>query len=775
MRVYGFPVIALALVGAAQSAALQPRDVLKDLRNQAMKALEAAEAKSIHEKKAGCSLFQAPGRQDWNVMSAEERKAYISAVQCMYSSPSKSDPALVPGARTRYDDFVAQHINQTRSIHGTGNFLTWHRYFVHAYEKALRQECGYTGYQPYWNWFTYQDDLRASPIFDGSDTSMGGDGTFVQHNGSTGGGGTIYLPSGQGGGCISSGPFKGLQLNLGPISPTMDGQNKSVSELGYNPRCAKRDLTTYASSTWLTIDNLLNITSGAASLNVGTFQNELQGRFPDGFLGLHAAGHFSINGDAGDFYSSPNDPVFFLHHTMLDYAYWLWQAFHPDQAGTVMGTRTRFSPTAEKTTLQDVISMNYLNVDDVTIEDLMDTYFHKHYFSSPKCPSHYLGMTKPIPIIGAGIAGLTLGRYLLHRGIPFVLYEKASSKPRNSYAITLHSSAYRPLLSVLGIDEVTFKRRVAVDSETGGTGTIAQEVPLPNHNGLYDTSSSFRANRAKFEQVLQQGIDIRWEHTLQSVETTPEGPKLQFHNGDSCSAKLAVAADGVHSNVRKLLLPSAAVEILPYAVFNGKRKADYKSFGQVYGSAMEESNVIEKKQNDAILSASINDKKDDQIYINWIYSRPAREDPDPLYRPNRPLEGAQKIPDELFEEVSSFDNLTTPFSKVFDSETMRGDRMLHWLMRTTSAPLPSLQNVLTKSGVCFVGDAIHAEPIVGGNGANAAILDGLTLAEAIERGGLGGISTWYAGRYATWTLGVEESQQAIANMHHPSKQLHGNL
>jgi tyrosinase len=142
-------------------------------------------------------------------MSAKERKAYISAVQCMFDSPSQSDPKLVPGAKTRYDDFVAQHINQTLTIHGTGNFLSWHRYYVHGYEKALREECGYTGHQPYWNWFKHQDDLRNSPVFDGSDTSMGSDGSFVQHNGSTGGAGAIFLPSGEGGGCIESGPFKG--------------------------------------------------------------------------------------------------------------------------------------------------------------------------------------------------------------------------------------------------------------------------------------------------------------------------------------------------------------------------------------------------------------------------------------------------------------------------------------------------------------------------------------------------------------------------------------
>jgi tyrosinase len=98
------------------------------------------------------------------------------------------------------------------------------------------------GYQPYWNWFTYQDDLRSSPIFDGSDTSMGSDGAFVKHNGSVGGAGKIFLPSGQGGGCITSGPFKGLQTHLGPNSPTMAGEVKVTEKFVYNPRCLKRDL-----------------------------------------------------------------------------------------------------------------------------------------------------------------------------------------------------------------------------------------------------------------------------------------------------------------------------------------------------------------------------------------------------------------------------------------------------------------------------------------------------------------------------------------------------
>lgn len=50
-------------------------------------------------------------------MSKPDRKAYIDAVLCLQSKPSISPPGLVPGARSRFDDFQAIHINQTFTIH----------------------------------------------------------------------------------------------------------------------------------------------------------------------------------------------------------------------------------------------------------------------------------------------------------------------------------------------------------------------------------------------------------------------------------------------------------------------------------------------------------------------------------------------------------------------------------------------------------------------------------------------------------------------------------
>lgn len=163
-----------------------------------------------------------------------------------------------------------------------------------------------------------------------------------------------------------------MQAHLGPNSPTMAGEQKVNGSLSANPRCLKRDLTTYASTKWLTLSNLHNLTQGAASTTIETFQNELQGRFDDGFLGLHAAGHFAIGGDAGDIFSSPNDPVFFLHHAMLDRVWWLWQALHLEQARTVAGTVTLNNrPPSRNATLEDAVQMNYLGLGATTIGELL--------------------------------------------------------------------------------------------------------------------------------------------------------------------------------------------------------------------------------------------------------------------------------------------------------------------------------------------------------------------------------------------------------------------
>jgi tyrosinase len=216
----------------------------------------------------------------------------------------------------------------------------------------------------------------------------------------------------------------------------------------------------------------------------------------------------------------------------------------------------------------------------------------------------------------------------------------------------------------------------------------------------------------------------------------------------------------VHSTLRKELLSSEQFDVLPYVVFNGKRRVVKKTLEKHYAPVLKISNVIEYKRGDIFLNISLNSASKHETSINWTYSRPARDvSEDPLHR---------QIPLDFFDEVATLENLPSPFCDTFNVIKLRKEKVRHWLMRTTSIPLQNLQEILVKRRVCFMGDAVHVEPIVGGNGANAAIIDAMTLTEAIASGEKDAISSWYDERYPVWKQGKEESQNSIAKMHEPS-------
>ncbi|KAF2026977.1 Di-copper centre-containing protein [Setomelanomma holmii] len=298
-------------------------------------------------------------------ITADEKKAYIAAVQCIIKAPSKLSATQYPGAKTRYDDFVAIHMKNTLSIHGTGNFLSWHRYYTYAYENALRTECGYNGTQPYWDWGRYANP-ETSPLFDGSETSMSGQGEKVTHNSSG------LRPAGNGGGCIVSGPFKDMKVNLGPMAAMADTnppKNPRSDGYGYNPRCIKRDISgdlvqrdaTSAKIAALITDNK----------TIGPFQDSMQSQ-----TGVHSAGHFTVSGDPGsDFYTSPGDPYFWLHHSMIDRTWWIWQAQDFTNRQQVIAGGTSMMGGGRAQSLEDNIDLEVLNVDGKVykIKELVST------------------------------------------------------------------------------------------------------------------------------------------------------------------------------------------------------------------------------------------------------------------------------------------------------------------------------------------------------------------------------------------------------------------
>jgi hypothetical protein len=79
-------------------------------------------------------------RHEWRSLSRAEKQHYLSSVQCLKTIPSR-----LGLNQSLYDDFPMVHARIGVQSHGAAGFLSWHRYYVHVYEQALRDECGYTG------------------------------------------------------------------------------------------------------------------------------------------------------------------------------------------------------------------------------------------------------------------------------------------------------------------------------------------------------------------------------------------------------------------------------------------------------------------------------------------------------------------------------------------------------------------------------------------------------------------------------------------------------
>lgn len=191
-------------------------------------------------------------------------------------------------------------------------------------------------------------DIEASPVFDGSDISMGGNGVAVPHGDGNLGislpgtpSSVLIVPAGTGGGCVTTGPFANTTVAFGQVSSdlTADLLN-NPQNLDYKPHCLRRDLTPRLAEPALNPDKVRAILN---SPNITVFQKLLNAGDTPGIPGLHRSGHLSIGGEASDFFSSPGDPVFYLHHAQIDRLWTLWQQLDPkarqyalDGTGTVL-------------------------------------------------------------------------------------------------------------------------------------------------------------------------------------------------------------------------------------------------------------------------------------------------------------------------------------------------------------------------------------------------------------------------------------------------------
>ncbi|KAL0572641.1 hypothetical protein V5O48_009315 [Marasmius crinis-equi] len=279
-------------------------------------------------------------RQEWRALNETQRLEYIDAIRCLQTLPSTG--LVKKEAKTRYDDFMATHIILSDEIHLVGQFLPWHRFFMRLFEKALQDECGYRGMNPYWNWTLDitegMDSFVASPVFDPV-YGFGGNGKDIPgYQGQFGNFSEVpgWSPNTTtGGGCIQDGPFASYNLSLGP------GPILNID------RCIERAFT----SSFLFTFTKEQIANATVLPTFELFRIELEGTPVTPTAKPHDGMHYTLGGDMTNSYSSPGDPLFYLHHPTIDKIWWEWQMADPENRLYEVTGRTTFDPPYQNVTL----------------------------------------------------------------------------------------------------------------------------------------------------------------------------------------------------------------------------------------------------------------------------------------------------------------------------------------------------------------------------------------------------------------------------------------
>lgn len=235
-------------------------------------------------------------RQNHRSMSVEQRSAFVSAVLLL---KNKVDSMLNPGKQGRYDDFVQIHKNAMMGPdmfmpmpHRGPLFFPWHRVLLRQFELALQSAAHDTSITiPYWDW----NLSGANSPF--TDDFLGGDGDSAQNH------------------RVISGPFAVEQKKFEiRVWDAISGDPGLLREFGTDPTAFLPTAPDVASA----------LTKTPYSPGPGSWEVTCEG-------GLHNPVHRWIGGNMADA-TSPNDPVFFLHHCYLDLLWERWKKQHPSTA-----------------------------------------------------------------------------------------------------------------------------------------------------------------------------------------------------------------------------------------------------------------------------------------------------------------------------------------------------------------------------------------------------------------------------------------------------------
>lgn len=163
-------------------------------------------------------------------------------------------------------------------------------------------------------------------------------------------------------------------------------------------------------------------------------------------------------------------------------------------------------------------------------------------------------------IIGCGIAGPATALFLRKAGIDAVIYE--ADERTDDYAGLFLNLARNGLevLKELGLDDRIRQDGIAMHTMRmlSGKGKLLGNVGQMTGEPQGYTIKRGILHKILREEALRQGISIEFGKKFKAMETNePRRVKVAFEDGTFASGNFLIGCDGIHSRVRKVVMPNA--------------------------------------------------------------------------------------------------------------------------------------------------------------------------------------------------------------------------
>ncbi|MET8447974.1 FAD-dependent monooxygenase [Streptomyces sp. NPDC005209] len=161
-----------------------------------------------------------------------------------------------------------------------------------------------------------------------------------------------------------------------------------------------------------------------------------------------------------------------------------------------------------------------------------------------------------VAVVGAGIGGLTAAIALRRAGLRVDVYEQAPVLSEIGAGIHLAPNGSRLLVRLgLGkrLDEVAV-RPEAMEVRVWDTGAVVVRQPMGDAWQARFDGPHYTLHRADLHGLLAEAVPadlVHVGHRAVAVTEDPGGVRIDFAHGASVRADVVVAADGVHSPLRR--------------------------------------------------------------------------------------------------------------------------------------------------------------------------------------------------------------------------------